>query len=128
MRILTWLISNVVALAVTAWLLPGVNFDGPSSGLLELQEKAWPVLLVAIILGLVTSFVEPVVKIFSIPFIILTIGLFLIVINALMLLLTEWIAGGFDLGFHVDGFWWAVAGGIVIALVTSLSRAVLDDD
>ena len=48
---------------------------------------------------------RPVVTFFSIPFIILTLGLFLLVINALMLMLTAWIAGGVGIGFHVDGFW-----------------------
>ena len=61
-------------------------------------------------MGLVTSFVEPVVKLLSLPFIILTLGLFLFVINALMLMLTGWLADRLDLGFHVDGFWTAVLG------------------
>ena len=56
-------------------------------------------------MGLVSVFVEPVVKLLSLPFIVLTIGLFLLVINALMLMLTAWIAGLLDIGFHVDGFW-----------------------
>ena len=53
----------------------------------------------------------------SIPFIILTLGLFLLVINALMLMLTGWLAGELDIGFHVDGFWTAVGGAIVITIV-----------
>jgi putative membrane protein len=84
---------------------------------------------VALILGVVSMYVEPVVKFFSIPFIILTIGLFLLVINALMLMLTAWIAGQAGIGFHVEGFWTAVWGSLVITLVNAfIDVAVLEDD
>ena len=83
----------------------------------------------ALILGVVSSFVKPIVTFFSIPFIILTIGLFLLVINALMLMLTGWIAGLFDIGFHVDGFWAAVLGSIVITIVNwAIDVTVLKED
>jgi putative membrane protein len=65
----------------------------------------------------VNAFVKPILQILSIPFIIVTLGLFLLVINALMLLLTDWLADLFDIGFHVDGFWTAVGGAIVITIV-----------
>jgi putative membrane protein len=84
---------------------------------------------VALILGVVSSFIKPVVTFFSIPFIIVTIGLFLLVINALMLMLTAWIAGGVGIGFHVHGFWTAVGGSIIITLVNwALDATVFDDD
>jgi len=129
-KIVAWLLTNAAAVAVTAWLLPGISFDGPSSPLTdELAEKLVPVLVVGLILGIVSAVVEPVVKLLSLPFIILTIGLFLLVINALMLLLTEQIAQGLGLGFHVDGFWWAVLGSIVITLVTGfIDLVAIDDD
>jgi putative membrane protein len=128
-RILAWLLSNAVALAVAAWLLDGISFDGPSSPLgEEVQEKIVPLLLAAAIMGLVSVFVEPVVKLLSLPFIVLTIGLFLLVINALMLMLTAWIAGLLGIGFHVDGFWAALLGSIIITLVTGfIDVTVLDD-
>jgi len=84
----------------------------------EIQEKILPLLLVALILGVVTSFVKPVLTILSIPFIILTLGLFLLVINALMLLLTSWLAEQLDIGFKVTGFWPAVGGAIIITITT----------
>ena len=62
---------------------------------------------------MVNAVVRPVVKFLSLPFIILTLGLLIFVINALMLLLTSWLAGQLGLGFHVDGFWTAVVGAIV---------------
>jgi putative membrane protein len=128
-RILAWLLTNAVALAVAAWLLAGISFDGPTSPLSEeVQEKLVPLLLVAAIMGAVSVFVEPVVKLLSLPFIVLTIGLFLLVINALMLMLTAWIAGLLGIGFHVDGFWAALLGSIIITLVTGfIDVTVLDD-
>jgi putative membrane protein len=72
---------------------------------------------VALILGLVSTFVEPVVKLLSLPFIILTLGFLLLVINALMLMLTAWLADVVDIGFHVDGFWNALVGSIIVTIV-----------
>jgi putative membrane protein len=128
-RFLTWLGTTAVAVAVAAWLVPGVYFTGPSSGLDEVQHKIGPVILVALVLGLVSVFIEPVVKFFSFPFIVLTLGLFLLVINALMLMLTAWIAGQIGIGFHVEGFWTAVGGSLVITVVNGfINVAVLEDD
>ena len=118
MRFLTWLATNAVALAVATRLLDGIRFTGPTQGSAEISHKLVPLLVVAAILGLITSFVKPVLKVLSFPFILLTLGLFLLVINALLLLLTGWVAGRLDVGFHVDGFWTAVGGAIVITVVT----------
>lgn len=128
MRFVSWLLTNTVALAVAAWLIDGIRFTGPSSGRAELEEKIVPLLLVALILGIVTSFVKPVLKVLSIPFIVLTLGLFLLVINAAMLGLTSWVAEQLDIGFRVTGFWSAVGGAIVITLVTWVVDGILDDD
>lgn len=117
MRFLTWLVSNAVALAVAAWIFEGIWFEGARHGSAEIQDKLVPLLVVALILGVVSAFVKPVLQILSIPFIIVTLGLFLLVINACMLMLTSWLAGKLDVGFHVDGFWTAVGGAIVITVV-----------
>jgi putative membrane protein len=117
-RFLTWLISNALALAAAAWLFDGISFDGPSQGQAEVQEKLLPLLGVALILGLVSATVKPVLTLLSLPVVILTLGLFLLLINAAMLALTGWIADQLDLGFHVDGFWPAVGGALVITVVT----------
>jgi putative membrane protein len=128
-RFVTWLLTTAAAVAVATWLFDGIYFTGPSSGTAEIRHKLLPLLLVALILGVVSMYVEPVVKFFSIPFIIVTIGLFLLVINALMLMLTAWIAGQAGIGFHVDGFWTAVWGSLVITLVNGfIDVAVLEDD
>jgi putative membrane protein len=128
-RFVTWLLTTAAGLAVATWLVNGIYFTGPSSGEAVLKHKILPLLLVALILGFISSFVRPVVTFFSIPFIIFTLGLFLLVINALMLMLTAWIAGGVGIGFHVVGFWNALWGSIVITLVNwFIGVVVLEDD
>jgi putative membrane protein len=127
-RFVTWLLATAAGVAVATWLIDGIFFTGPSSGQEELKHKLLPLLLVALILGIVSNFVRPVVTFFSIPFIILTLGLFLLVINALMLMLTAWIAGGLGIGFHVEGFWNALAGSIIITIVNWGTASLLKDD
>ena len=117
MRFVTWLLTYAAGLAVAALLLDGIRFDGPANGQAELQEKILPLLLVALILGLVSTFIEPILKLISLPFIILTLGFLLLVINALMLILTARLADAFDLGFHVDGFWNALVGALIVTIV-----------
>jgi putative membrane protein len=127
-RFVTWLLTTAAAVAVATWLIDGIYFTGPTSGQEELKHKLIPLLLVSLILGLVSSFVRPVVTFFSIPFIIVTLGLFLLVINALMLMLTAWIAGGVGIGFHVEGFWNALWGSILISLVNWGTASLVKDD
>lgn len=125
MRLVIWLVTNTLAVGVAAWLVPGIRFT-ERGGLAEY----WPTLLaVGVILGLVSSIVKPVVKVLSIPFIILSLGLFLWIINALMLELTAWLARQLDLGFRVDDFFWqALLGALVITLVNWAVDTLVDDD
>ncbi len=125
MRLVIWLVTNTLAVGVAAWLVPGIRFT-ERGGLAEY----WPTLLaIGVILGLVSSIVKPVVKVLSIPFIILTLGLFLWIINALMLELTAWLATQLDLGFRVgDFFWQALLGALVITLVNWAVDTLVDDD
>jgi putative membrane protein len=117
LKFVGWLATNVVALAAACVIFDGIGFTG-SSGWDEVANNFWALVFVALLLGIVNSFVSPIIKFLSIPFIIITLGLMLLVINALMLLFTEWLAGLFDVDFHVDGFWNAVGGAIVITVVT----------
>jgi putative membrane protein len=126
-RFLTWLLTNAVALAIAAALFDGISFGGPDRGQAEITEKLLPLLLVALILGAVTAFVKPVLQILSIPLIIVTLGLFLLVINALMLMFTGWLAGVVGIGFHVDGFWTAVGGSVVITIATWVLDGLIGD-
>ena len=111
--------------AAAAWLIDGIKF---TPGNAPTSEKIVPLLLVALILGAVTAFVKPVLKVLSFPLILLTLGLFLLVINAGMLLLTDAIAEAADIGFKVTGFWPAVGGAIVITVVTWLVDGVVGRD
>jgi putative membrane protein len=121
-RFLIWVVVNALALGAAAWLLDGIRVTGATT-----EDQVITLVLVALIFGVVNAVVEPIVKLLSLPFIILTLGLFLFVINAGMLLLTGWLAQQFDLGFVVDGFWTAVLGGIIITLATWILEAVLPD-
>ncbi len=118
MRFVVRVLVTAAALAVAAWLIDGIRFTGPRQGMDEIQEKILPLLLVAAILSVINSFVRPVLTILSIPFIIVTLGLFLLVINAGMLLLTSELADALDIGFRVKSFWPAVGGAIVITVVS----------
>ena len=126
-RFLSWLITTAVAVAAAAWLLDGIYFDGPVTWPDEFREKLVPLLLVALILGVITSFVKPVLTILSIPFIIVTLGLFLLVINAALLRLAGWIADELDIGFTVTGWWPAIGGAIVITVTTWVVDGILGE-
>src|SRR3954451_15250263 len=127
MRFLSWLVTTAVALAVATLLIDGIRFSGPIHGQEEIQHKLVPLLLVSLIFGVITSFVKPVLTILSIPFIVITLGLFLLVINAALLLLPSWVADQLGVGFHVTGFWPAVGGAIVITVVTWIVDGVIGE-
>lgn len=116
-------IANAGALAVAIWLLHDITLTGGSTG-----RKAVTLILVALIFGLVNFLVKPVVKLLTLPLFILTLGLITLVVNALMLLLTSWLADVLDLSFHVDGFWTAVLGGLIISIVSWALNVVLPDE
>jgi putative membrane protein len=120
MRFLFRLVVNVLALGLAVWLFDGITLTGEND-----TDRFLQLLVVGVIFGLVTSFIRPIVNIVSIPLIVLTLGLMLLVVNALMLMLTSWIAGKLDLGFHVDGFWVALGGSIVISLASAILEALL---
>lgn len=117
-------LANAGALLVAIWLVQDITLTGDSTG-----KKALSLVLVALIFGLVNVVVKPVVKLLTLPLFILTLGLITLVINALMLLLTSWLADQFSLNFHVEGFWTAVLGGLIISLVSwALNVALPDKD
>ena len=122
MKILVWLVVNALALGAATWLLDGITLSSTDG-----TDLAVKLVVVGVIFGAVTAVVRPVVKLVSLPLIILTLGLMLLVINALMLMLTSAISGGIGLGFHVDGFFTAVLGSVVISLASLVLEAVLPD-
>ncbi len=110
-------VINGIALWIAAWVVPGITF-GTSS---DTWQVVRTVAIVALIFGLVNALVRPVAKLVSLPLIVLTLGLFVFVINALMLQLTSWLAGQVDLAFHVQSFFWdAVLGSLVVTLVSMI--------
>ncbi|GAA1744568.1 phage holin family protein [Aeromicrobium alkaliterrae] len=120
----TWVASSV-ALAFAAWLLGDhMDIGEPSE---TMTNRVLAVLLVGLFFTVVSMFVAPVVKLLSLPFIILSLGLALLVINALMLLLVEAISDGFGVHFVLDGFWWAVLASVVISIAQAVVRAFLPE-
>ncbi|AGI89294.1 phage holin family protein [Streptomyces albidoflavus] len=115
-------LANAAALLVAVWLLNDITLTGDSTG-----NKALTLIVVALIFGLVNFLVKPVVKVLTFPLFVLTLGLITLVVNALMLMLTSWLAGQFDLSFHVDGFWTAVLGGLIISVVSWALNVALPD-
>ncbi|MFD9540304.1 phage holin family protein [Streptomyces sp. NPDC060022] len=116
-------IANAGALAVAIWLLQDITLTGDDTG-----PKVLTLIVVALLFGLINSVVKPVVQLLTLPLFILTLGLVTLVVNALMLMLTSWLAGVFDLSFHVDGFWTAVLGGLIISVVSWALNVVLPDN
>jgi putative membrane protein len=116
-------VVNALALALATWLLADIRVTGGSQA-----HKIVTLLLVAAIFGVVNAVVRPIVKFLSFPLILLTLGLLIFVINALMLLLTSWVSGKVGLGFHVHGFWTAVVGAIIVTIATWLIDLVLPGD
>jgi putative membrane protein len=114
---------SALSLWLVVWLFDDITLVGDND-----TQKALTLLATAAIFAVVDSVVAPVVKILSIPFIIVTLGLMLLVINALMLLLTSWFAGVIGLGFHVEGFWTAVWASVVISLASWVLNGVLSED
>ena len=122
MRFLLRLLANAAALAVATFLLSGITLTAPTTG-----RKILALLVVALIFGVLNAIVKPIFALVTIPLLLLTLGLFLIVINACMLLLTSWLAGKVGLGWHVDGFWVALWGSIIVSIVSFVLNAFLPD-
>ncbi len=112
MRIILRIIINAVALFVTAYILPGIDITG----------GIWGLLLVAVIFGLVNAFIRPIVKLFSLPITCLTLGLFSLVINAGMLLLTALLAGSFltFTGNLLQNLFTAFIAAIIISIISAV--------
>jgi putative membrane protein len=98
---------TAAAMWVAVQIVPGLDFSG----------EIWKLLLVAFIFGLINAFIRPILLIFTLPITIMTLGLFLFVINALLLLLTGAISAELNLGLTVADFWAALLGSIVISIV-----------
>ena len=118
MRFIVRLLVNAAALWAATRIVSGVTFTG-----------GWlPFLGVALVFGAVNAFVRPVARVLTFPLVILSLGLFLLVINGLMLWLTSALSDALDLGFRVRDFWSAFWGALVVSLVSGLLSLMLAAD
>jgi len=112
------LLVNAAALWVATRLVPGVTYSG----------EVLPFLGVALVFGIVNAFIRPVAKLLTLPLIILTLGIFALVVNGLMLWLTSSLSESLGLGFRVSGFWAAFFGSLVVSIVSTLLWMFVSDD
>jgi putative membrane protein len=126
MTFLWRVIINAIAIWLAAALLSGVSIvDKGSSTDNNTANTILTVLVIGAVLAVVNSFVKPLVKLLTLPVYLLTLGLFGLVVNALMLLLTGWISKQTDWGLQIDGFWWAVAGALFVSVAGMILQAIL---
>lgn len=123
MRFLLKTVVIAVAIWLTTLLISGVSVETADD---STGETILTFLIIGLIFGLVNAIIKPIVKFFTFPLVVLTLGLFMVVINALMLMLTSWITQHTDFGLHVDGFWWAVGGSLIISLFNFVISSVVD--
>lgn len=108
--LIQWLIGAGV-IYLTAWLLPGIHIEDGFIG----------AIIVAIVLSILNTFVRPILIFLTLPATIITLGLFVLVINAVILMLAGWLLST----FHVDSFWWALLGAVIIAILHALIAGML---
>jgi putative membrane protein len=113
-------VVNGIALWIAALIVDGIDIEASTT-----TGEVLTVLAIAAVFAVVNIVVRPIVKLLSLPLYVITLGLFTFVVNALMLLLTSWIADLLNVPFHVDGFWAALLGGLVISFVSWMINLVL---
>jgi len=114
--VVRWIV-NAAALWVATQIVPGVTYAGDS------VTFFW----VALVFGVVNAFIRPVVKVLTFPVIVLTLGLFALVVNGLMLWLTSALSAALGFGFHVRGFWSAFFGALVVSIVSTLLSMLITE-
>ena len=118
MKLLVRWAVTVLALVAAVWLVPGIQVEG----------TAWVAYAVmAVVLALINTIVRPVLKFLSCPLIIVTLGLFVLIVNGATLWLAAWIANQFGIGFYVDGFWAAFFGALIVSVVSIILSAFVKD-
>jgi putative membrane protein len=122
MRFLIRTVVSAIALAVATAVVPGIELTTGS-----LTSKVLTLIAVALIFGLVNAILKPIVKIVGCAFYLLTLGLIALVVNALLLWLTSWVAGKLSLPFHITGFWPAFWGAIIVGVVGWLLSILIRD-
>lgn len=118
-RILIRWAVNAIALWVAVQIVPGLDHVG---------ESGLSLLLIALIFGLVNALVRPIIVLLTCPLIVLTMGLFILIVNAVMLSITAWLSNMFGLGLVVEGFWPTFWGALVISIVSSVISLLVKDE
>src|SRR5690349_25151617 len=122
MRFLLRVLASAAALALATAVVPGIELQTASLG-----KKILTLIGVALIFGVVNAYLKPIVKIVGCAFYILTLGLIALVVNALLLWLTSWLAGKLNLPWHITGFWPAFWGAIIVGVVGWLLSILITD-
>jgi putative membrane protein len=117
MSFLVRLLVNAAALWIATQIVPGVTYTG----------DVLPLLVVAFVFGVVNATLRPALKILTFPIILLTLGIFALVVNGLMLWLTSAVAGALGIGFHVRGFFSAFVGALVVSIISTVLSLVVGD-
>ena len=121
MRFLGHIIVTGLALWVTALILPGMHLGDDSASTLT---QVLTIAAIALILALINTIIKPILSFLTLPITCLTLGLFQLVINTLMLLLASWVSGLFDLTLEFDTFWWALGAGVIIGILSAIVEGV----
>ncbi len=123
MKFLLKVVINAVAIWLATLVLDGLEVVGGEEG----AQRVLVFLVVALVFGLVNAIVKPIVKLFSLPLYILTLGLFTLVVNAAMLLLVGWLSEQTDYGLRIDGFWTALVGALIISVASFIMSLAIRD-
>lgn len=120
MSLLIRFIVTAISVAAAAYLVPGIDVG---------DNAAKAVILTAVILGVINAFIRPLLKLLSLPLILMTLGLFILVVNAVCFYLAAWISRTiFDVRFNFDSIWAVLLGAIVISVVSTVLNWILPDD
>ena len=112
-----WII-NTIAIMIAIKFVPGIVYAG----------EWWGILVVGLLFGLINTFIRPFIKLFALPLLIFSLGLFTFIINAMMLSLTSWLSDKFQLGFHVESFKAAFLGALLISIASMVLSCLIPSE
>jgi len=112
-----WII-NTIAIMIAIKFVPGIVYAG----------EWWGILVVGLLFGLINTFIRPFIKLFALPLLIFSLGLFTFIINAMMLSLTSWLSDKFHLGFHVESFKAAFLGALLVSLASMVLSCLIPSE
>jgi putative membrane protein len=122
-QLIVKIVVNAVAIWVAAAVVPGVDVSGDGTG-----RTIITLLVVGAIFGVLNAVVKPIIKLFALPFYVLTLGLFAFIVNAFMLQILSWLSDQLNISFHIDHFFWsAIAAAVVVTFVSMVLNLVLPD-